>query len=80
MTLINPNTDLEKEKNKACFIADEKSHRLLVGTQRESNAKKKNVFPTILGQGAPSFRNHFHTRKLLPPSWHVPKMKLHTDE
>ena len=52
--LLNPRK-LVWKKRKSCFIADEKSHGL--GTQRES-CKKNDllIVPTILGQGAPSFR------------------------
>ena len=62
--LLDPKTNLEKNKTNT---GDKKSNGL--GIQRES-CKKQGLFRTILGYGAPSFRNN-SGRKVPPLSWHA---------
>ena len=57
-----PETDLKE--NKLLPTADEKPHSL--GTRRESRKTEWPPFPTILCQGAPSFRYSFSQKRGIP--------------
>ena len=63
-TCLDPKVDLEQNQN--CHVPDEKSHDLLIGTQRESCKKKNWQISDDFGLRSPVIQKPFSPKKGIP--------------